>query len=81
MKKHEGSPNVEEWLSEGRIQLVINTPIGENALSDDSYIRKAAISHNVPMATTLSGATAMAQAIDSLKQEVFTVNSLQSILS
>jgi carbamoyl-phosphate synthase large subunit len=80
MKKHEGSPNVEEWIAAGRIQLVINTPIGENALTDDSYIRKAAILHNIPMVTTLSGATAMGQAIASLKREIFTVNSLQSIL-
>ncbi|HEY9744872.1 MAG TPA: carbamoyl-phosphate synthase large subunit, partial [Oculatellaceae cyanobacterium] len=80
LKKHEGSPNVEEWIAESRIQLVINTPIGENALTDDSYIRKAAVLHNIPMVTTLSGAKAMAQAIASLKREEFRINSLQSIL-
>lgn len=81
LKKHEGSPNVEEWIDAGRVQLVINTPIGESALTDDSYIRKAAVLHNIPMATTLSGAKAMAQALASLKSDTFSMNCLQEILA
>ncbi|MDX2085982.1 MAG: carbamoyl-phosphate synthase large subunit [Candidatus Melainabacteria bacterium] len=68
-KKHAGSPNAEEWIAEGRIHLILNTPIGENALTDDSYIRKAAVLHNIPMATTLSGAEAMALAIAALQRQ------------
>jgi carbamoyl-phosphate synthase large subunit len=80
LKKHEGSPNAEELLRDGQIQFVINTPAGEEALDDDSYIRKAAVAHNVPMATTLSGARAMADAIAALQRESqFTVRSLQSL--
>jgi len=79
-KKHQGSPNAEELIAEGKIHLVINTPVGEEALQDDSYIRKAAITHNVPMATTLAGAVAWAEAIQALQKENFTVKSIQEHL-
>lgn len=79
-KKHEevGS-NAEERIAAGEIQLVINTPAGEEALSDDSYIRKAAVLHNVPMVTTMTGAAAMVEAMGSLRNEAFQVESLQTL--
>lgn len=79
-KKHEGSPHAEEWIAQGQVHLVINTPAGEEALYDDSYIRKAAVVHNVPWANTLAGARAMAQAIQALSSQGFSVNSLQHYL-
>ncbi len=80
-KKHEGSPHSEELILNGEVQLVINTPIGEEALTDDSYIRKAAILQNIPSATTISGAKAMADAIAGIKSRGFDVRSLQSYLN
>jgi carbamoyl-phosphate synthase large subunit len=80
-KKHEGSPHAEELIAEGAVHLIINTPIGEEALTDDSYIRKAAITHNIPSTTTLTGAMAIAQAIAALQNQGFNVRSLQSYLS
>jgi carbamoyl-phosphate synthase large subunit len=79
-KKHEGSPHVEELIRQGAIHLVINTPIGEEALIDDSYIRKAAVECQVPLVTTMDGAQAMADAVASLEQQDFKVRSLQSFL-
>jgi carbamoyl-phosphate synthase large subunit len=78
-KKHEGTSNAETLLEQGGIQLVINTPEGEEALNDDSYIRKAAVIHNIPMATTLTAAAAMAQAIEALKAGPSSVRCLQEL--
>ncbi len=78
-KKHEGGIHAEALIIEGKVQLIINTPIGEEAITDDSYIRKAALLHNVPITTTLSGARAFVQAIDSQKEQTLSVKSLQEI--
>lgn len=79
-KKHEGSPNVEELIRQGEISLIINTPAGEDAMLDDSYIRKAAMESQVPLVTTIGGAAALAQGIESRQQARFGVRSLQSYL-
>ncbi|MEM0951472.1 MAG: carbamoyl-phosphate synthase large subunit [Cyanobacteria bacterium P01_H01_bin.74] len=80
-KKHEGSPNVAELIEQGDIQLVINTPIGEEARADDSYIRKVALSNQVPLITSIGAAAALAEGIDSMKKNPMHVKSLQSYLS
>ncbi|MCE3234775.1 MAG: carbamoyl-phosphate synthase large subunit [Vampirovibrio sp.] len=80
-KKHEGSPNAEELIRQGEISLIINTPIGEDAMIDDSYIRKAALESQVPLVTTIGGAKALAEGIESLQNDKFKVRSLQSFLA
>jgi len=79
-KKHEGSPHVEELIRAGRITLVINTPIGEEALLDDSYIRKAAVECQIPLVTTIGGAAALVEGIASLQQQNLEVACLQNYL-
>lgn len=79
-KKHEGTPNAEELIMQGAVHLVINTPIGEEALMDDSYIRKAAVAYGIPMATTMAGAKAIAESVIALRQKGFLVKSLQEFL-
>ncbi len=79
-KKHEGSPNVEELIRRGEISLIINTPIGAEAMMDDSYIRKAALESQIPLVTTIGGAKALAEGIESRQQARFEVRSLQSYL-
>lgn len=76
-KKHQGGQNIETLIEQGEIALVINTPMGEAALVDDSYIRKAAVAKQVPMVTTMPGAKAFVQAIHSLSHETLKVTSLQ----
>ena len=78
-KRHEGSPNAQTLIESGDIQLVINTPSGDEGLLDDSYIRKSAVIHNTPMTTTLTGAMAMAEAIEALKTQSYKVRSLQEL--
>ena len=58
--------------------MILNTPIGEAALVDDSYIRKTAVINKVPVITTISGAKAFLQCLTSLEQgERFLYRSLQ----
>ena len=79
LKVHEGRPNVEDLIRSGKVQLVINTPIGRQAAHDDKYLRRAALDYNVPTVTTLAGARAAVEGIYSLKSEEFNVYSLQEL--
>ena len=56
MKLQEGHPNVLDYMIDGNLQLVINTPSGKGARTDEGRIRAAAVSHGVPCITTLEGA-------------------------
>jgi len=76
-KLHEGRPNIADAITNGEIQLVINTPIGKQGQHDDSYIRKLAIKHKVPHITTLSAAEAAAQGIAAIRAADSEVRSLQ----
>jgi carbamoyl-phosphate synthase large subunit len=65
LKVHEGRPNIDDALKDGRIQLVINTPSGKMSVTDDSYIRKTAIRQGVPYITTITAALATVEGIAS----------------
>lgn len=78
-KMYEGRPNIADQIANGEIQLIINTPAGKDAVTDDSYIRKAAIKHRVPYITTMAAAKASAEGIRSVKENThFGVKSLQA---
>jgi carbamoyl-phosphate synthase large subunit len=77
LKLHEGRPNITDEIMNGRIKLVINTPIGKQGSFDDSYIRKAAIKYKLPYITTTSAALAAAKGILDCKEKKREVKSLQ----
>jgi carbamoyl-phosphate synthase large subunit len=77
LKVHEGRPNIIDLLISGDIQLLINTPLGKHAQYDDYVIRRAAIAEGIPYTTTLSAASAAADAIIALRSRRLTVRSLQ----
>ena len=78
-KMYEGRPNIADQIANGEIQLIINTPAGKDAVTDDSYIRKAAIKHRVPYITTMAAAKASAEGIRAIKENThFGVKSLQA---
>tara|TARA_B100000700_G_scaffold329118_1_gene449441 strand:+ start:3 stop:2642 length:2640 start_codon:yes stop_codon:yes gene_type:complete len=79
LKVHEGRPNIEDMIRSGLVQLIINTPVGSQALYDDAYIRRAAIEYSIPTFTTIPGAKAAVRAINSLQSETITVKALQDI--
>ena len=62
-KIYEGQPNIEDWIINGKIQLIVNTPAGKTAAHDDSYLRKGAIKHRVTYITTMVAAKAAAEGI------------------
>jgi len=75
----EGSPHVVDLIRERRCDLVINTPTGSGARADGYEIRTAAVRHNVPCVTTMTGATAAVRAIAAKIEGDSTVRSLQEI--
>ena len=79
LKVHEGRPNIEDMIRSGKIQLVINTPIGRQAKFDDKYIRRAALDYSVPILTTIAGAKAAVQAIRALQNQELSLKALQDI--
>ena len=67
-KLYEGRPNVADMITNGDVQLIVNSPIGKDASFDDSYLRKAAIKAKVPYMTTVAAAKATAEGIHYLKK-------------
>ena len=69
MKLCEGHrPNVLDLITNGKIDLIVNSPAGKNSVSDDSYLRKAAIKGKIPYMTTIAAAKATAEGIAQLKK-------------
>ncbi len=80
-KIHEGRPNCLDFLANGEISLIINTPSGKGARTDEGRIRASAVSHGVPCITTIPAARAAVAAIDRLRRGGLTVHSLQDVLN
>ena len=74
-----GRPNIEDLIRSGLVQLIINTPIGSQALHDDAYLRRAALEYNIPTFTTIPGANAAIKAIKALECNKIDAYSLQEI--
>ena len=64
----EGHPNVVDWIEQGKVELVVNTPTGYGARADGWQIRSAATVHGVPCITTISGGVAATRAIAKARQ-------------
>jgi carbamoyl-phosphate synthase large subunit len=78
-KVGEGRPNPVDYIVNGEIQLIINTPTGKTAFVDRGAIRRAAVAYGVPTLTTLSAASAAVQAIRAMRAEPLAVRSLQEV--
>ena len=81
-KLYEGRPNILDMITNGDIDLIINSPIGKGSVHDDSYLRKAAIKAKIPYMTTIAAAKATADGIHYVKtHESSEVKSLQTLHS
>ena len=81
-KMSEGRPNIYDVITNGKVDLVVNTPKGDEPGPDDSYVRKACIKSRVPYITTMAAALASADGIRTVqKQESKGVVSLQELHS
>lgn len=79
-KLHEGRPDIRDLITNGKIDLIINTPVGRESRVDDSYLRKTAIKKKVPYMTTIAAAKATVSGILSLKKHGSSqVRSLQEL--
>src|SRR6202521_1149171 len=78
-KVNEGRPNIVDLVKTGKVDMVINTPLGRESFYDEKSIRRAAIRYNIPCITTLSAANAAARGIRSLIEQSIEVHSLQSL--
>ncbi len=78
-KVGEGSPTAVDMIRDGKVHLVLNTPLGRKSKSDDRVIRLAAMEQGVPCVTTLPGAAAAVCGIEAILKGGFQVRALQSM--
>jgi carbamoyl-phosphate synthase large subunit len=76
-KLQEGRPNLIDYMKNKQISLVINTPSGKGARTDEGKIRAAAVASGVTCITTLAAAQAAVEACRALGQRPWTVSALQ----
>ena len=76
-KLKEGRPNVVDKIKNGQIQLIVNTSLGKKTTSDSYEIRRATVVYNIPYATTIAGAQAIAEAVSELQKGDWDVKTLQ----
>jgi carbamoyl-phosphate synthase large subunit len=76
-KLAEGRPNIKDFIKNGKVQLIINTPTKKGPRTDEGKIRSMAVLNKVPIVTTITGASAAARAIAALQAEDWGVKPLQ----
>ena len=76
-KVNEGRPHIVDYIKSGKVDLIINTPLGRESFFDEKAIRRAAIHHHVPCITTIPGAAAAVNGIRALQRESLNVRTLQ----
>jgi carbamoyl-phosphate synthase large subunit len=77
LKLHEGRPHVLDAIKNHKIQLIINSPSGEEAQSDARLIRRTALAYKIPIITTIAGAKATVAAIRTLQNTTLDVKVIQ----
>ncbi|MBI3668239.1 MAG: carbamoyl-phosphate synthase large subunit [Acidobacteria bacterium] len=78
-KVNEGRPNIVDLIKTGKVDMIINTPLGRESFYDEKSIRRAAIRYNIPCITTLSAAQAAARGIRALHEHALEVAALQDL--
>ncbi|MEI7693967.1 MAG: carbamoyl-phosphate synthase large subunit, partial [Verrucomicrobiota bacterium] len=77
LKLSEGRPNVVDLIKNKEITLVINTPAGNVARTDEIQIRTSALKHRIPVMTTVAAAEASLEGIQSILAHGLHVQALQ----
>ncbi|MBE5923625.1 MAG: carbamoyl-phosphate synthase large subunit [Lachnospiraceae bacterium] len=81
-KLYEGRPNILDAITNGEIDIIINSPVGKDSVHDDSYLRKAAVKAKIPYITTIAAARATAEGIKYVNEnKVGQIASLQELHS
>ena len=83
-KLSEGRPNILDLITNGKIHLIVNTPVGKDSANDDSYLRKAAIKGKITYITTMAAGLAAAEGILYVQQhgrgEVHSLQALHGMI-
>ena len=81
-KLYEGRPNILDAITNGEIDIIVNSPVGKDSVNDDSYLRKAAVKAKVPYMTTIAAAKAAIEGIAAIKKngngEIKSIQALHS---
>lgn len=72
-----GSPNVLDYMKEGKVKLIINTPTTKQSIKDGAQIRRGAVDYHVPYITTVQAAQASADAIVMAEKDRITIKALE----
>jgi carbamoyl-phosphate synthase large subunit len=78
-KVNEGRPNIVDLVKTGKVQLIINTPLGRESFYDEKSIRRAAVRYAMPCITTISAAVAAARGIRAMSEGAGNVAALQDL--
>ena len=78
LKIHEGHPHVLDYMRSGRIDLMINTPLGRYSQKGDEELRIEAVRRRIPYTTTTTAAWAAVQGIRYLMRREYLVRPLPS---
>ncbi|EMY34922.1 carbamoyl phosphate synthase large subunit [Arthrobacter crystallopoietes BAB-32] len=73
----DGESNIVDLITDGSIDMILNTPSGGEARGDGYEIRAAATSVGTPIITTVAEFGAAVQAIEAMRQYEWDVTSLQ----
>ena len=76
-KLGQGRPDVLDALENDDVNLIINTPVGKGAHTDEGRIRRVAIGKNIPIITTISGAAAAVSGLEAMRGSRMAVKSIQ----
>ena len=78
-KVREGRPDVVDHVRNGRIQLILNTPLGKKGVHDEASMRLAGLRFGVPCITTVRAAQAVVEALRALHDDAMAVVKLQEL--
>lgn len=76
-----GRPTIYDYVKNNAIDLIINTPTGYINRPNEQLIRQMAIDYNIPIFSTIPGASAAVNAIDALRYKKISVTALQDYYS
>ena len=78
-KSRKAGPNIVDLIKGERIQLIVNTPHGQDTFFDEKAIRRAAVTQRIPTITTIAAARAAAEGIEALQEHETNVYPLQHL--
>lgn len=70
-------PSAVDIITNGTVQLVINTPLGRGTRHDGWLIRTASVQRQIPIITTIAGFKAAVAGISDITKSAFSIKSIQ----